>query len=129
MTTRMKADAIDVEPASGLDDTGPLAALVKQAEHLIKAPDPKLEAIVKELKPLIAGRSNPVVFCRFIATADHVATALRQVFPKLRIEAVTGASSEDRRARVEAYGNAEQRLLVATDCLSEGINLQSCSTR
>jgi superfamily II DNA or RNA helicase len=121
-----EADAIDVEPSSGLDDTGPLAALVKQAERLIKAPDPKFDAMIKELKPLIGSGANPVVFCRFIATADHVAAALRQVFPKLRIEAVTGAlTSEDRRARVEDMASAEQRLLVATDCLSEGINLQS----
>jgi ERCC4-related helicase len=121
-----EVDAIDVEPASGLDDSGPLAALVKQAEHLIKAPDPKLEATIKELKPLIADGANPVVFCRFIATADHVAARLRQAFPKLRTEAVTGAMvSDDRRTRVEDMAKAEQRLLVATDCLSEGINLQS----
>ena len=66
------------------------------------------------------------MFCRFIATAEHVADGLRKAFPKLRIEAVTGElPPEERRARVEAMGDAEQRLLVATDCLSEGINLQS----
>src|SRR6185312_11105404 len=59
------------------------------------------------------------------ATAEHVAEGLRKLFPKLRIETVTGElAPEDRRARVEAMGGAEQRLLVATDCLSEGINLQ-----
>jgi superfamily II DNA or RNA helicase len=121
-----EADAIDVEPASGLDPSDPLAALVQQAEKLIAAPDPKLAAIIAELKPLIAEGANPVVFCRFIATADHVAAGLRKAFSKLRIEAVTGAlTSEERRARVEQMGSAEQRLLVATDCLSEGINLQS----
>ncbi|HWM45705.1 MAG TPA: DEAD/DEAH box helicase [Xanthobacteraceae bacterium] len=121
-----EADAIDVEPASGLDDSGPLAALVRQAETLVAAPDPKLEATIKELRPLLADGANPVVFCRFIATADHVAVGLRKAFPKLRIEAVTGAlTSEERRARVEDMANAERRLLVATDCLSEGINLQS----
>ncbi len=125
-----EADAIDVEPASGLEEAGPLAALVKEAERLTKAPDPKLEATIKELKPLIAQGANPVVFCRFIATADHVAAALRaalkEEFPKVRIEAVTGAlTSDDRRTRVESMAESEQRLLVATDCLSEGINLQS----
>jgi SNF2 family DNA or RNA helicase len=121
-----EADAIDVEPASGLDVSDPLVALVQQAERLIAAPDPKMAATVKELKPLIAEGANPVVFCRFIATADHVAGGLRKAFPKLRIEAVTGAlTPEVRRARVEDMGIAEQRLLVATDCLSEGINLQS----
>jgi len=38
---------------------------------------------------------------------------------------VTGAlTPEDRRARVDDMATAEQRLLVATDCLSEGVNLQ-----
>src|SRR5205085_7672371 len=108
----------DVEPAAGLETEGPLAALaalVAQAERLAKAPDPKLAAVTKVLKPLIADGANPVVFCRFIATAEHVATGLRKSFPKLRIDAVTGElTPEDRRTRVEAMGDAEQRLLVAT---------------
>ena len=120
-----EADAVDVEPASGLEPNSPLAELVAQAERLAKKPDPKLEAVTKALKPLIAGGANPVVFCRFIATAEHVAEGLRKTFPKLRTETVTGElTPEERRARVEAMGDAEQRLLVATDCLSEGINLQ-----
>lgn len=120
-----EADAVDVEPASGLEADGPLAKLVAQAEHLAKLPDPKLDAVTKVLKPLIAEGANPVVFCRFIATAEHVAAGLRKAFPKLRIETVTGElTPEERRTRVEAMADAEQRLLVATDCLSEGINLQ-----
>jgi len=121
-----EADAVDVEPTAGLEEHGPLASLVAQAERLATAPDPKLDATVKELRPLIAGGANPVVFCRFIATAELVAAGLRKTFPRLRIEAVTGAlTAEERRARVEDMAEAEQRLLVATDCLSEGINLQS----
>ena len=106
--------------------TDHLPPLSAQAENLAQTTDPKLEAVAKLLKPLIADGTNPVVFCRFIATANHVADVLRKTFPKLRIEAVTGElTPEERRARVEAMGNAEQRLLVATDCLSEGINLQN----
>jgi superfamily II DNA or RNA helicase len=121
-----EADAVDVEPTPGMEQHGPLTALVLQAERLAAASDPKLEETAKLLRPLITAGSNPVVFCRFIATAEHVATGLRKAFPKLRIEAVTGElTSDERRARVEAMAEAEQRLLVATDCLSEGINLQS----
>ncbi len=83
--------ALDVEPAPGLDETGPLASLVARAEGLTRAPDPKLEATVKIMKPLIIDGVNPVVFCRFIATADRVAAGLRKALPKLRIETVTGA--------------------------------------
>jgi hypothetical protein len=121
-----EAEAADVEPSPGLDGDAALASLVRQAESLTKAPDPKLDAVTRLLKPLIEKGANPVVFCRFIATAEHVAAGLAKIFPKLRIEAVTGAlTPEERRARVEAMGEAGQRLLVATDCLSEGINLQA----
>src|SRR5205085_10172174 len=58
------ADAVDVEPAPGLEDRGLLAGLVRQAEHLVAVADPKLAAAVKVLKPLVAERANPVVFCR-----------------------------------------------------------------
>jgi len=120
------ADAFDVEPSSGFEGDGPLESLLKHAERLTKKTDPKLEAAIQVLSPLIAEGANPVVFCRFIATAEHVAKGLKKKFPKLRIEAVTGLlTAEERRSRVEAMGEAEQRMLVATDCLSEGINLQT----
>ena len=45
---------------------------------------------------------------------------------KHTVEVVTGAiPSEEREIRVEELGTHENRILVATDCLSEGINLQA----
>src|SRR5690606_21516142 len=64
------ADAVDVEPASGLDASDPLRDLIRTAERLSNTKDPKLEAAIRTLKPLIEDGANPVVFCRFIATAD-----------------------------------------------------------
>jgi ERCC4-related helicase len=120
-----EAEGLDVEPAAVMLDDPLLADLVRQAETLTTALDPKLNAITELLRPLLKEGSNPILFCRFIATAEHVANGLRKAFPKLCIEAVTGVlTPEDRRARVESMGSAPQRILVATDCLSEGINLQ-----
>ena len=121
-----ESESIDVEPASGLSGDGPLQKLIDHADRLVRIRDPKLVAVIDLLKPLVAQGANPVIFCRFIATADHVAAGLRKAFPKLRVESVTGAlTAEERRARVEDMADSEQRLLVATDCLSEGINLQT----
>ncbi len=121
-----ESESIDVEPASGLSGDGPLQKLIEHADRLVRARDPKLVAVIDLLKPLVAQGANPVIFCRFIATADHVAAGLRKAFPKLRVESVTGAlTAEERRARVEDMADSEQRVLVATDCLSEGINLQT----
>jgi superfamily II DNA or RNA helicase len=117
-----EAQADDLAPDWRIDEGGALADLIDQAGRL--GPDPKLGALIK----LIPQLANPVVFCRFIATAEALGTALRKAFPKARIEVVTGAlPADERRARVEAMAGDDgaQRILVATDCLSEGINLQS----
>jgi superfamily II DNA or RNA helicase len=123
-------DAVDMEPGAHFDADPELLALVGMAENLTSAPDPKLQALIEVLKPILKKGANPVVFCRFIATAGHVCEGLRKAFPKLLIESVTGVlTSEERRDRVADMAPAEgekenQRILVATDCLSEGINLQ-----
>lgn len=123
-------DAVDLEPGASFATDPALLALVDQAETLISQPDPKLDALIDALKPLLKQGANPVVFCRYLATADYVRDGLRRAFPKLSIEAVTGVLTPDeRRDRVADMAGidgekADQRLLVATDCLSEGINLQ-----
>ena len=123
-------DAVDIEPSANFDADPALLALVQQAEELVEKPDPKLSALIDVLTPLIKKGANPVIFCRYLATAEHVRAGLRKAFPKLKVEAVTGVLTPDeRRDRVADMAPAEdekdiQRILVATDCLSEGINLQ-----
>ncbi|MDP1627652.1 MULTISPECIES: DEAD/DEAH box helicase [Pseudomonadota] len=123
-------DAVDIEPSSNFETDPGLLALVQRAEELVGRPDPKLSALIEALTPLIKKGANPVVFCRYIATAEHVRNGLRKAFPKLKIEAVTGVLTPDeRRERVADMASPDdekqiQRILVATDCLSEGINLQ-----
>lgn len=123
-------DAVDLEPNTNFTADSELTALLGKAQALISAPDPKLSALVDVLTPLVKQGANPVVFCRYLATAEHVRDGLRKAFPKLRVEAVTGVLAPDeRRDRVADMASDEdekpiQRILVATDCLSEGINLQ-----
>ncbi len=119
----------DVEPATAIDteEHAALHTLIAQADALAANPqgDPKLRALIRQVKQLLGEGARPVIFCRFIATAEAVAEALRAAFKKHDVQAITGRlTPEERRARVEAMGDSEQRILVATDCLSEGINLQ-----
>ena len=123
-------DAVDIEPGAVFETDPALLALVERAKELVHDPDPKLAALIDALAPLIKTGANPVVFCRYLATAEHVRDGLRRAFPKLVVEAVTGVLTPDeRRDRVadmapDEEGSGRQRILVATDCLSEGINLQ-----
>lgn len=119
--------ADDSEPPA-IDDPA-LAGLIRRAEDLAADPrrDHKLKALVAEVKQLVADGFHPVIFCRFIATAQGVGAALEAALPdRVTIDVVTGLlPEEERRARIADITEAEQRVLVATDCLSEGINLQS----
>ena len=123
------ADALvadDVEPPAG-GDSPALARLIAQAERLAgQGGDPKLRAASEQVAELVAEGFNVVVFCRFIATAHYVARHLREKLPSATVDAVTGEMPpEEREERVAEIGTAEgARVLVATDCLSEGINLQ-----
>jgi len=123
-------DAVDVEPNTIFENDPALQVLLDQATDLLNVKDPKLDALISALKPLIKDGANPVVFCRYLATAEHVRAGLRRAFPRLNVEAVTGELTPDeRRDRVSEMAMEDgekdvQRILVATDCLSEGINLQ-----
>jgi len=119
----------DVEPATAIDteELAVLDALIVQADALAARPDddPKLRVLIREIKKLIAKGARPVVFCRFISTAEAVGEALSATFRKHDVQVVTGRlTPEERRVRVDAMKDSPQRILVATDCLSEGINLQ-----
>ncbi len=121
----------DLEPPAQVQDAAPrLQALIADAQRLSgKAGDPKLAALIRHIGLLVKDGYHPVVFCRYIATAHYVAKYLRDDFPKATVDAVTGElTPEERRERVDDMQDAEQRILVATDCLSEGINLQHLFT-
>ncbi|MBL8481624.1 MAG: DEAD/DEAH box helicase family protein [Rhodocyclaceae bacterium] len=120
----------DIEPGARVEDSELLTQLSARAEALTgRAKDPKLNCLIEHLKQLTAAGFQPVVFCRYIATAHYVAEHLRPLFRDHQINAVTGEfAASEREAAVEAMGESERRILVATDCLSEGINLQNLFT-
>jgi superfamily II DNA or RNA helicase len=121
----------DIEPAAAMDDeAGKLKSLIATAHHLAGAKgDPKLAALIIHIRSLIKDGFRPVVFCRYIATARYVAQHLAGEFKDATVEAVTGEyPSDEREERVNLLGDAEQPILVATDCLSEGVNLQHLFT-
>lgn len=105
-----------------------LLRFARRAEELFGPKhDAKLSTMIGLVKKLLDEGYNPIIFCRFIATAEYVADQMRAALPKaVEVAAVTGLlAPAERQQRVEELGKNERRLLVATDCLSEGINLQN----
>jgi len=91
--------------------------------------DTKIAKAEELVRDLLKDGFRPIIFCRFIATSDYVAeelqSRLRKDFKNLQILSVTGAyTEEEREIRIQELAQSKQRVLVATDCLSEGINLQ-----
>jgi superfamily II DNA or RNA helicase len=102
-----------------------LLALAKEAEAFCGDKDTKLQAAIALAEQLVAEGRNPIVFCRFIPTAEYVAEALKRRLPRVEVRAVTGLMPPDvREDSIADMAKHPRRLLVCTDCLSEGINLQ-----
>lgn len=129
------AEAIDVTPGSETTEDQEdentktrrrLLELAQIADSLKGDKDTKLQKLVDLVKSLLKEGFNPIVFCRFIETADYVAECLRDRLSKdVEVVSVTGTlPPAEREQRVLGMGKSERRVLVCTDCLSEGINLQ-----
>lgn len=130
---------IDAQPTIAIEqgqltckdsDRHKLQGFIQAAVKLKGSKDAKLQAAISTVKNLLDEGFNPIIWCRYIATANYVAEELRGKFErkqdsKTRVIAVTGELSEDEReVRLEELTLYPQRILVATDCLSEGVNLQ-----
>jgi len=134
-------DTVDVQPGHVVEegeaqledsDRRHLRNLERQAEAIKGTDaDSKIVECARIVAALLRDGYQPVIWCRYIATSDYVRDELERrlstVYPNIRILSITGALAEDeRRALIDDIDPMKhsRRVLVATDCLSEGINLQ-----
>jgi superfamily II DNA or RNA helicase len=92
--------------------------------------DKKAKEALIQIKSFIDRGYNPIIFCRYIQTANYLGEIFKdhlkgKNFKNLHIEVVTSELNDElRREKITEMNKSERRLLIATDCLSEGINLQ-----
>ena len=123
------SEQIEIIEQAGLSESewNTLSRLAQKAAELINIEkDFKVKRGLEQIKIWINKGQSPIVFCRFIATAEYVAKILKDHFPKdVDIRAISSVlSDEERREKIDEMAKSPKRILVATDCLSEGINLQ-----
>ena len=101
-------------------------------ERFSKIDSSKIEKVLqlkKGLKSMMSDGFNPIVFCRFVPTVDMLVSILQEdrAFKGVHIEGITGRlNPEERVRRIESLAPLSDtpKILIATDCLAEGINLQ-----
>jgi SNF2 family DNA or RNA helicase len=117
------------EEAADYAPTGPVdACRLGERARALAGPkeDWNLRELVEIIRRLLRDDYRPIVFCRFIPTAEYVAAQLSKLHtPGIRGPARRGGHRRRRtQGKINKLSANPQRLLVATDCLSEGIDLQ-----
>jgi len=112
-------------------ETKRLLAFAKRMELLFGIEhDQKAKEALIQIKNFIERGYNPIIFCRYIQTANYLGGILKdnlkgKNFKNVHIEVITSELNDElRREKIAEMNKSERRLLIATDCLSEGINLQ-----
>jgi len=111
-----------------------LNALANELEGLGNLDDDWKAAYTLEIiKDWIRQGFNPVVFCRYIPTAKYLGDLLtkeiQKTYKKAQVMVVTSEDPDEvRKQRIEDLDRTRPRVMFATDCLSEGINLQDYFT-
>ncbi len=123
------SEQVEIIERAGLSESESniLHRLAQKADSLTNIEkDQKVKLGADQIKLWINKGHSPIVFCRFIATAQYVAKVFKEYLPKeVDVRAITSElSDEERREKIDEMAKSPKRVLVATDCLSEGINLQ-----
>jgi superfamily II DNA or RNA helicase len=128
LSDEQRSERVDLSPTSLEPDkeVAYLQRVLEVAARVTAARDAKL----KELRELVPRRAaahtdarRVIVFTRYKDTLDYVAKHLKlegfelfQIFGEL--------SAAERSKRFAAFASSPRAVLVATDCISEGLNLQ-----
>jgi superfamily II DNA or RNA helicase len=124
------SNALADSQGSTSDDKPVLTGLISLARKTSgQARDGKLESLIELVTKSLDEKQNPIIFCRYVATAEYVAneieSSLVSGYTDLKIGTITGRVAEELRIKnVRELGKHKRRILVATDCMSEGVNLQ-----
>ncbi|MGN0282437.1 MAG: helicase-related protein, partial [Prevotella sp.] len=93
--------------------------------------DEKVRQALEIVRFSLNSGMNPIVFCQYIQTAEYVGKYIAEhlakdrKFKKVAVGIVTSRlADEERKMKIDDLSREESHVLVCTDCLSEGVNLQ-----
>ncbi|MBO6237530.1 MAG: DEAD/DEAH box helicase, partial [Bacteroidales bacterium] len=93
--------------------------------------DNKVRKALENVAFALESGMSPIVFCQYIQTAEYVGSYISEHLAANRKtkDVVVGTitsrlSDEERKMRIDELSAHPRHVLVCTDCLSEGVNLQ-----
>lgn len=93
--------------------------------------DEKVKQALGIVKFALNSGMNPIVFCQYIQTAEYVSKYISEHLAtdkktkKVVVGTITSRlSDEERKTKIDELAKEDRHVLVCTDCLSEGVNLQ-----
>ena len=106
---------------------------IKTLEHIKETDsDNKVKAALEYAEFALNSNMNPIVFCQYIQTAEYVGKYISEHLKKNKktknvvVDTITSRlSDEERKLKIDALTANARHVLVCTDCLSEGVNLQA----
>ncbi len=117
-------DTAFIRHARAEAELGYLRALKAAIEPRIRRPDAKFERLVEMLTGELAG-GKTIVFTRYRDTLDYLVPLLKKHLAGVEVFELHGGHTEAERDDVlDRFAKATRAVLVATDVISEGLNLQ-----
>lgn len=119
------------ETASRTDKTR-FKEFISSLQHIKESgADNKVKKALENVVFALENDMSPIVFCQYIQTAEYVGNyiAERLAANRKTKDVVVGTitsrlSDEERKTRIDELSANPRHVLVCTDCLSEGVNLQ-----
>jgi len=109
-------------------EIGILDDLINKAKRVTPSRDSKLYQLIKNILPdMFRLKAKVIIFTKYIDTKDYVAGQLsaNQRFTGIDVFTLDGNMNEIQRKEIfSAFADSDKAVLVATDAISEGINLQ-----
>ena len=129
-------NADDVVPeayeTASLTDKNKFRLFIKTLEHIKETnTDNKVKAALDYVIFALNSGKNPIVFCQYIQTAEYVGRYISEHLKankktkNVAVDTITSRlADEERKMKIDLLIANNRHVLVCTDCLSEGVNLQ-----
>jgi superfamily II DNA or RNA helicase len=104
------------------------------AEKVTKTRDSKLQKLLNQTLPARFTSGGTIIFTKYVDTLEylqeHVEEMLESDYPDVELHTLYGELNEpERHERFEQFAEADRGVLIATDVISEGMNLQHAANQ